>query len=326
MAPQTPMGNAFGSAAAITRPELKQLMRRRNGPALRHGALWIAAAVATTVLVTVALGSWWLVPALILHGFVLVHHFSIQHECIHYTVFRNRRLNRLVASYCGVVIATAPTWFRYEHCDHHTYTQDPARDPELMVVPQTIPDYIRTVSAVDYWRGLLGGLVKRSLGRFDRAEQRFIPTEEVRRVVVEARLMVVFYLGVIAAMVLFGRYEPLLYWWIPMLVGQPFMRAIRMTEHVGRPLVPDAGENTRSCLVSRPLRLLCWNMNYHSAHHFAPSVPFHALPTLHAKIGDFVHVEPGGYLGAHRKILRQVRDPALRAEAPDAAGRASRYR
>jgi len=54
-----------------------------------------------------------------------------------------------------------------------------------------------------------------------------------------------------------------------------------------------------------PLRFLCWNMNYHAEHHYAPSVPFHALPALHRRIGEHLP-RARGYLGAHREILRQL--------------------
>jgi fatty acid desaturase len=84
------------------------------------------------------------------------------------------------------------------------------------------------------------------------------------------------------------------------------MRFIRMTEHVGRPQVADVGRNTRTNLVSAPSRFLAWNMNLHAEHHFAPSVPYHALPKLHEKVKDHIYVERGGYLGAHRDILAQI--------------------
>ena len=87
----------------------------------------------------------------------------------------------------------------------------------------------------------------------------------------------------------------------------PVMRGIRMTEHVGRPTVTDMRENTRSCLVSAPLRFLAWNMNYHAAHHYASSVPFHALPELQRMIEKDIEVEPGGYLGAHRDMIRKIK-------------------
>ena len=84
------------------------------------------------------------------------------------------------------------------------------------------------------------------------------------------------------------------------------MRAIRLTEHVGRPHVDDLKENTRSSLVSSPMKFLCWNMNYHAEHHYASSVPFHALPELHKKLKGYIYVEERGYLGAHIDIISQL--------------------
>ena len=72
--------------------------------------------------------------------------------------------------------------------------------------------------------------------------------------------------------------------------------------------------NTRSNLVALPWRFLCWNMNYHAEHHYASSVPFHALPKLHRKLDGFVHVEHGGYWGAHLDILRQLGGRAPRVD------------
>ncbi len=96
------------------------------------------------------------------------------------------------------------------------------------------------------------------------------------------------------------------FWWLPVLLGEPVMRWIRLTEHVGRPNLRDMRENTRTNLVSRPIAFLCWNMNYHAEHHYAASVPYHALPRLHEKLAGYVHVEPRGYPGAHLEILSQL--------------------
>ena len=84
------------------------------------------------------------------------------------------------------------------------------------------------------------------------------------------------------------------------------MRAIRMTEHVGRPTIQSMKENTRSNLVSAPMQFLAWNMNYHAEHHYASSVPFYALPKLHKKLEGHIYVEKRGYLGAHIDILSQI--------------------
>ena len=119
--------------------------------------------------------------------------------------------------------------------------------------------------------------------------------------------MAMFYLVIVFVMIRFEWYAPIWYWWLPVLLGEPFMRAIRMTEHVGCPQIADFKINTRTSLVSTPLRFLCWNMNFHAEHHYAPSVPFHALPALHQKLMDHVTVEPGGCLGAHKDIISQIK-------------------
>ena len=48
---------------------------------------------------------------------------------------RTRWLNDLVGAYCGFVIMLPPKFFRYEHCDHHTYTQVHGHDPEMILLP-----------------------------------------------------------------------------------------------------------------------------------------------------------------------------------------------
>jgi len=306
----TPMSQALAADAPIGRAELKALMRRSDATGLLWLAGWLALLGATGTLVWLALGTWWLLPAMFLHGIVVVHHFALQHECCHMTAFRTRRLSKLVGAWCGFVLVIPPTYFKYEHCDHHTHTNIPGRDPELIGLPQSLWAHVVYISSLSYWKSQFSILIRTALGRFDETERRFIPKEERDRVIREGRLMVAGYLAVIAAMLAFAWSAPLWFWFIPMFIGQPVMRAIRMTEHVGRPQVRDLKQNTRTTLVSWPWRFVAWNANYHAEHHFASSVPFHALPRLHARLkGQLAH-EPGGYLAVHAEILRQVRAAA----------------
>ncbi|MDP5307531.1 fatty acid desaturase family protein [Paracoccus spongiarum] len=302
----TPLTQAL-SEGRLTRAELRALMARSDRPAAIHLALWFLLLAATSTLVWLALGSWWLVPAMFLHGVVLVHHFSLQHECVHYTVFRTRWLNDLAGNLCGLVIGLPHQFFRYEHCDHHNHTQLPGDDPELIEMPRTLGEYLWYLSAIPYWRGKLTELLRHAAGRLTPAERRFVPKVAEAAVIREARLMLGVYAAILAAMPLLGWWAPLWFWLVPLILGEPVMRFIRMTEHVGRPTVAEMRLNTRTNLVSRPLRFLCWNMNFHAEHHYAASVPYHALPRLHEKLKDYLHVEPGGYLGAHRDILSRLR-------------------
>ncbi len=302
----TPLTQALAEGK-LTRDEVKSFMQRSDGPALRRLALWVAVLAGTTTLITLAWDSWLIWPAMFLQGVVLVHHFSLQHECVHYTAFRTRWLNDLVGHLCGLVIMLPHRFFRYEHCDHHTYTQLPGQDPEQVPMPQNLGAYLLYLSALPYWKTKFAEVARHAAGRLSEAELRFIPREERATVVRDARLMLSFYAALFAAMALSGWWGLVWYWIIPVFLGEPVMRFIRMTEHVGRPEVAQMSDNTRTNLVSAPWRFLCWNMNYHAEHHYVASVPFHALPRLHERLRDHIHVEPRGYLGAHLDILRQMR-------------------
>lgn len=301
----TPLTQALAEGK-LSREELKSFMRRSNGPALLRLIVWVAVLALTTTLITLSWNSWLIWPAMLVQGVVLVHHFSLQHECVHYTVFRTRWLNDVVGNICGFIIMLPHKHFRYEHCDHHTYTQLEGDDPELVAMPDNLGQYLYYISAIPYWRTKFTELFRHVMGRLTPEERRFIPKTEHAAVFREARIMLAGYAAILTAMAISGEWALIWYWFIPLILGEPVMRFIRMTEHVGRPTVPQMHENTRTNLVSLPWRFLCWNMNYHAEHHYVASVPFHALPRLHAKLRDHIHVEPGGYLGAHRDILRQL--------------------
>jgi len=301
----TPLTQAL-QEGKLTREELRGFMTRSDGPALRRLAVWILVVLCTGSLIALTWNSWLVWPAMFLHGIVVVHHFSLQHECVHSTVFRTRWLNKVVGTLCGLIIILPFKHFRYEHCDHHTYTQLEGDDPELVPMPKSLAGYLWYISAVPYWRTKFTELARHSMGRLTPDEERFIPKSERGAITFEARAMVAFYAALLVGMAATGWWAPVWYWLIPLFLGEPVMRFIRMTEHVGRPTVAQMHENTRTNLVALPWRFLGWNMNYHAEHHYAASVPFHALPRLHDKLKDHIYVEKGGYLGAHRDILRQL--------------------
>jgi fatty acid desaturase len=79
----------------------------------------------------------------------------------------------------------------------------------------------------------------------------------------------------------------LLFFVAPLMWVAVFSRYVRLlAEHFGIPgnqqnAIP--GSETRTILVSWPVRVLFWphNLNYHIEHHWYPSVPFYNLPQLH---------------------------------------------
>jgi len=297
----------------ISRQELKALMQRSNRPGLIHLAGWLLLLSLTGSLVAFSLDTLWLLPAMFVHGVVMVHHFALQHECSHYTAFRSRRLCTVLAAVCGFLLFIPPRFFRYEHTDHHSYTNDPDRDPELIRLPGGWVQYVWYLSAIPYWYSQVSGLVRRAFGVLRAEEKRFIPLIEEQAIIRESRIMLAGYAAILTVMPAAGWSAPLFYWLLPMLLAEPVMRFIRMTEHVGRPLIADRQLNTRTNIVSTLWRFLGWNMNYHAEHHYAAAVPFHALARLHERIGAQLHTESGGYVQAHRAIIDVMREAGSNA-------------
>lgn len=311
---RTPITQALNDGA-LTRRELKALMTRSDRPALLRVAGFGAMLAVTTTLIWLAQGQWWIVPAMFAQGVVIVHLFALQHECVHYTAFKTRKLNDIFGNICGYAIILPNQQFRYEHCNHHTYTQLKGQDPELIELPISVWTYLWYISSVPYWQNKFKQIARNAAGRLNDDDRTFLGKHEAPVIFREARLMIGFYAAILLTCLVTGWTGPLWYWLLPLFLGEPVMRFIRLTEHVGRPNVDDMTQNTRTSMVSKPMQYLSWNMNYHAEHHYAASVPFHALPQLHDKLSDYVHVEPRGYLGAHLDILRQLTGRKPRADA-----------
>jgi fatty acid desaturase len=294
----------------VDRATYRDFLARRDGPALVFLAGHLALLAVTGWLVHLSLGTWWLPLAWFAHGTVLVHLFAPLHECTHYTAFRSRRLNDAVAWFCGLAIVLSPTFFRYEHRAHHAHTNHADDDPELIALPASVGGYLWYLSTIPYWAGLLHNMVDHARGRFDATERKFLNATQRREVAARARWMWAFYAAVAAVSLATGSWAALTWWLIPRLAGEPWMRVIRMAEHVGMPLVPDFLQNTRTTRVFWPLRVLNWNMAYHTAHHFAPAVPFHRLPALHELIEPHVAEIGEDYARVHGDIVAKIGDQA----------------
>ena len=92
------------------------------------------------------------------------------------------------------------------------------------------------------------------------------------------------------------------YWILPALLGQPLLRLYLLAEHGGCDYSDNMLENSRTTYTVPWLNFLAWNMPYHAEHHYLASVPFHALPALHAYTGQRVKYRGDGYYRVNREI------------------------
>jgi fatty acid desaturase len=281
------------------------LTQRSDWPGIVQLAGHLFALALTTLLVSASAGHWWLPLALLVHGIVLIFLFAPLHESLHRTAFRSRWINSVVTWLCGAVLMLPPKYFRAFHFTHHRYTQDPARDPELAYPkPTAWPAYLWTVSGVPYWWERMTTLAQNAMGRVTAS---FVSAPARSGIVGEARVLLGVYGAIAIAALAAGSTAPILYWLVPVLLGQPFLRMYLLAEHTGCPLVGDMLVNTRTTLTNGIMRRLAWNMPFHTAHHVHPGVPFHRLPELHQRIREGVRFEANGYWRVQRELTRGFR-------------------
>jgi fatty acid desaturase len=293
-------------ARGLDRETLRRLSRRSNA---RGGLQLLAHLVllcAAGFFVWAARGSFLIVPAIVLEGIVLDFLFCPLHETTHWTAFASRGLNSALGWVCGFLLLLPPQFFRQFHFTHHRFTQDPALDPELAQPPmETLGTYLWRATGLPNWHKRLTITLRHALT--GRVPEPFVPEHMHATIVREARVFWIGYLAVLGLSLILRRSDALIYWILPALAGQPFLRLYLMAEHTGCSLGDNMFDNTRTTYTNAAVRLLTWQMPYHVEHHCFPFVPFHALARVNALIHDRIVVGAPGYLAVHRKILRQFR-------------------
>lgn len=256
-------------------------------------------------LVWLSYGTWWVIPATISYGFCLTFLFAPLHECIHGTAFRSRIVNKLAATSVGFLLLLPANYFRLFHFQHHRYTNDPERDPELQTPkPGTKFQYIWALSGLNsYWWPQLKALFTHAVGR---VKEKFIPESSKSKIILEARLHVIGYLIVLSGSILFQSNALLIFWIIPIMVGMIFLRLFLLAEHTGCEYTGNMMRNTRTTLSNPIMRFITWNMPFHCEHHLFPSVPFHMLPKLHDHLSDRISTETPSYTFFHKEFIRSL--------------------
>mmetsp|Transcript_10851 Transcript_10851/g.26601 ORF Transcript_10851/g.26601 Transcript_10851/m.26601 type:complete len:414 (+) Transcript_10851:259-1500(+) len=269
-----------------------------------------------------------LLAALFTHGFVLqCLGYCCQHECMHRSAFRTKWLNDWVGFLVSVSCFEFFCHEKLMHKQHHTFTGDVRRDPEitsfwpdlgrssdapsasedstLETTFRKVPDSVfgrygyfseffclhRTVysHAMRLVNCARGNPVDYSGVRWSLSDQeKHCVRSELRAA---ARLQLGLYCSVFliaATTSSFGNL--LLYWVLPAVLGFAPIHFVRNGEHADCALDHKQGlRNTRTTRSNFVIRHLMWNMNLHAEHHLYPMIPFYNLP----KLRDFLdqHLE-----------------------------------
>ncbi len=300
----------------IPKADLRRLLERRDGPALRDTVLWFALLGVSGYAGFVLWGTWWAIIPFLIYGVIYGSTSDSRwHESSHGTAFRTDWLNNTLYEIASFMVMRESTVWRWSHTRHHSDTIIVGRDPEI-AVPRP-PDLLAMIlvcfnlnTAPKYFRHVF----LHACGRLTSEELTFIPATEHHKVFRKARIYLLIYAAVIAAAIWQRSVLPLMFVGLPNFYGAWLMPVYGNTQHAGlAENVLDHRLNCRTVYMNPLNRYLYWNMNYHVEHHMFPLVPYHALPKLHELVK---HDMPQPYRNlweAWREIipalLRQVKDP-----------------
>ncbi len=300
--------NAASSGVKLDKKTLKAIAHRSDRPGLVYLASWAAGLIATGSLVWLSLDSWWLWPAMLVHGILLtVPAYAFSHETAHGTAFRTRWLNELVFWITSLLYMEEPLHRRYTHTNHHTFTWHVGKDSQMPFdTPMDLKGWLMEISSLALLRFHLSVLWRLAIGRPSDVMRMVTPDGELAKMVRNARIFVAIY-AAIAGLIAAGFLWPLWFLVLPRLLGAPVMLLFTLIQHVElQENAPSILDSTRSFRTTWLGRFLYMNMNNHVEHHLYPQVPFHALPRLAQAIADQVPAPDAGFFTCNWEVLLVV--------------------
>jgi fatty acid desaturase len=300
--------NAASSGVSLARKQLKALARREDRPGLIYLAQWIAFLAATATLIWLALGTWWVWPAMLLHGVLLtVPSYSFSHECAHGTAFRTRWLNEAVLWVTSLIYMEEPLHRRYTHTNHHTYTWHVDLDSQMPFdTPMDFKGWLAEITGLALARFQLKVLWLLAIRRYSPIMREVIPADELPRLTRNARVFIAIY-ATLAGLIAAGYLWPLWFLALPRILGAPVMLLFTLIQHVEmQENSPSILQSTRSFRTSWLGRFLYMNMNNHVEHHLYPQVPFYALPQLNRAVADQIPQPDPGFWRTNLEVLSVV--------------------
>jgi fatty acid desaturase len=250
--------------------------------------------------------------------------FTGFHELTHETVFRSRLANILCGNWWGLLIFRPFEHYRCYHYNHHKFTGDPARDPELQnsfidLKLDNFLSYFVYLSGVPFWIDRLTTLGRHTIfgtSWIQDLEWTYLTNKSAAIVVREARIYTAIYVALLVVGLWSSELGGLLWqlWLLPTLFAQPFLRFYLLAEHTGCPQGDNMLSNTRTTETYRWYRWIAWFMPYHAEHHAFPFVPFHQLEALHIELVKnhenqrYRKCDPNGdsgYLGVHIRLWQK---------------------
>jgi Na+-transporting NADH:ubiquinone oxidoreductase subunit F len=331
------LAEATWYASPVPRQEMRALLERRDGPAIRDTLLWFALIIGSGVCGFVLWGTWWAILPFMVYGTLYASTSDSRwHEPGHGTAFKTDWMNNALYEIASFMVLRESTRWRWSHTRHHSDTIIVGRDAEIAVPrpPNWLALFLRFFginTTYTFFRLVL----LHCTGRLTPEEKTFIPESDYGKVIIRARIYLVIYASVIGLAIYAGSILPLMFVGLPGFYGSWLQFIYGHTQHAGlAENVLDHRLNSRTVYMNAVNRYLYWEMNYHVEHHMFPLVPYHNLAKLHELIKTDMPKPYSGLFEAWREIIptvfrqwkdptyyirRELPTPSIRADAPAAS-------
>ena len=313
----------------IPRKQMKELMQRSDGPAIRDTVIWLGVMVAVGRRRHLVLGH--LVVRAVLprlrHALRLLRRLALarggpRHRLQDALDERRRLPDRQLHGHAqpgDVALEPCAPPHRYDH------RRPRPRDRRHAAAGPRSGSILNFFGIIDVWHSM-GDLLRNAAGIVSDAEKSFIPEQEWPKAVRAARVHLAIYAATVALALWMGSWLPLMIVGLPRMYGAWHGILTGLLQHGGlADNVTDHRLNSRTVLMNPISRFIYWNMNYHVEHHMFPMVPYHALPRLHELIKHDLPAPNTSFWHGYREMipafLRQLRneDYFLKRELPPTA-------
>src|SRR6185437_13605340 len=184
----------------VPRDVMRQLLVRRDGPAIRDTILWFVLLIGSGYATWRLWGTWWAVLPYIIYSVIYATTSDSRwHESGHGTAFKTDWMNNALYEIASFMVMRESKIWRWSHNRHHSDTIIVGRDPEIAVPrPPNWPTVLKPFFALQTYPMYFRAVLRHSLGRMSADEKTFIPESEFNGIYWRARLYVAIYLCVIA--------------------------------------------------------------------------------------------------------------------------------
>ena len=310
------LAEATWYASRVPKQKMRELLERRDGPAIRDTVLWFALIIGSGLCGFMLWGTWWAMIPFAIYGVLYASTSDSRwHEPSHGTAFKTDWMNNALYEIASFMVLRESTRWRWSHARHHSDTIIVGRDPEIAVTrPPHWSTLLLRFFGINTTFAFFRGVFLHSSRRLTAEEKTFIPESEYGKVFARAYIYILIYASVLGLSIYTRRIVPLMFIGLPAFYGSWLQFIYGHTQHAGlAENVLDHRLNTRTIYLHPIHRYLYWQMNYHLEHHMFPLVPYHNLARLHELVKADMPRPYRGLLEAWGEIIptliRQRKDP-----------------